>query len=359
MKSQNSESRLKFRKHLVVRCLTKKYYGMGHFRRCQTLAEELRKHNYDIHFIISKNEIVQRELDSKKLHYSIISNTSNIDKEFNAISKIMIEKKYKIILIDMRQFGEQLSRKLNEKKFKIIAIDDAWIKKIYADMIFNGTMVKKYHKYTRIKKNCKIFTGTKYFIIKNSFVKFRKKRNDIQNKSHYNVVISTGGTDPNKVNSLILSSILSIPSIKIRVIVGPYSKNIKNIIKTSQTHNNIKTIFSPKKIWKEFQKADIVISNAGNTLFELAVQEIPTIAIAAEEHQEPYGKKFSSKGFGMYIGLWKKVKATKIRNILLFCLSDKTIRKKISKNGRRIIDGKGSNRVVMEINKQVKKWTKC
>ena len=52
----------------------------------------------------------------------------------------------------------------------------------------------------------------------------------------------------------------------------------------------------------------MVISNAGNTLFELAVQKVPTICIPAIEHQVPYARFFQTNGFGINLGLWNNVK---------------------------------------------------
>jgi len=336
-------------KTIVFRCITLEHLGFGHFNRCLTLAKELKKYNLKSHFLITKNEKVIKKLKSNEFLYTILPFNTNIHNESKKISSFMLDNRFSILILDMREFGEKITRELQEFSFKIIMIDDAWTKKAYADIIFNVTNISKYHIYKKINKNCKIYTGGKYFIMETYFHKNQKNIKTIKPKKTYNIIISIGGSDPNNVTYLILKSIIGLSNIRIKIILGPYYKKMKEISKLIKNHPYNQIIISPSKIGYEFKKADIVFSNAGNTLFELASQNIPTISICADEHQIPYSKKFNSKGFGIHLGLWKKIKPKKIQNSLITTLNDAKLRKKISKSGSRIIDGKGVQRIAKKI----------
>ena len=104
-----------------------------------------------------------------------------------------------------------------------------------------------------------------------------------------------------------------------------------------------------KNIWLYFSKADVAISNSGNTLFEFAVIGIPTICISAVKHQIPYGDLFASKGFAVHLGFWKKVTNQAVTNKLNLLLKNRKMRKKMSFMGNKIMDGKGLKIVVNEI----------
>ncbi len=342
----------KLNNDIVIRCLTKPYYGLGHFRRCLTLANELQHIGYQVHFIVTKNKIVEKELQNNFQFFTIPS-FSKPELESKTISDIINTHNYEWLIIDMREFGENISKELMNKIHTVL-IDDAWTKNVYSNLIFNGTMIKKYHNYHKINKNSKIFTGTSFFIIDKSFLKHKKKSSEIIKKKQYNVTISTGGTDPNNVTLLVIKSIISIPNINIKIVIGPYSKSLNKISQIIKNKKNVQIILSPKKIWNTFKKADIIISNAGSTLFELATQNIPTLSIAAEEHQISYAKFFSSKGFSIYLGFWRSLNSNKISKILSNTLYNRSTRIQISKQGHKIIDGKGVINVAKEIDRSIK-----
>ena len=49
------------------------------------------------------------------------------------------------IIVDMREYGEKLTKQISNNFFKIILLDDGWCNLLYADIIFNGTVLKKIH----------------------------------------------------------------------------------------------------------------------------------------------------------------------------------------------------------------------
>ena len=176
---------------------------------------------------------------------------------------------------------------------------------------------------------------------------------DIKQKSKYCIVVSLGGSDPHGLTFKILDSICDLGNIDIRVILGPLVK--QKIKRLEYKRKNVSFIESPKLIWNEFKKADLVISNAGNTLFELAVQKVPTICIPAIEHQVPYARFFQTNGFGINLGLWNNVKNKDVKNTVNKILSDLALRKKMNSQGDKIIDGKGLFRVIQIIESHIKR----
>ena len=267
--------------------------------------------------------------------------------------KLLNKKNLKFLILDAREKGEALSKKISTSDVQVFLLDDAWVNEAWANIIINGTMIKKYQKYKKLNQNSKIFLGTKYFIIDKNFLKNKKMFKDIKQKSKYCIVVSLGGSDPHGLTFKILDSICDLGNIDIRVILGPLVK--QKIKRLEYKRKNVSFIESPKLIWNEFKKADLVISNAGNTLFELAVQKVPTICIPAIEHQVPYARFFQTNGFGINLGLWNNVKNKDVKNTVNKILSDLALRKKMNSQGDKIIDGKGLFRVIQIIESHIKR----
>jgi len=339
---------------IAIRCITETAKGYGNLYRSITLSESLRKKGHDILFIITKNQKASKELKTRNFSFTTIPHFRSKVKECKKISKLLILRKVQTIVIDMREYSEKMSRELKKNDLRVILLDDAWCKNAYADLIFNGTFIKKFLHYKKINTDVKLFLGSKYFIADEQFLKHRKKINEIYDKMKYHVVISIGGSDPRNLSSLILKSISSLPKIDITIVCGPFFKQRSKITKISKQTKNITIISSPKNIWKIFQKADVVISNAGNTLFELSIMRIPTLCIPMIKHQEPYVKEFISRGFAISLGKPSILNQGIIQNKLKNVLNDKQLRKNMYLAASEIMDGKGLSRVVLQITKFLK-----
>jgi len=150
---------------IVIRCITDPLKGFGNFNRCFTLATELEKLGYNFFFVID-NKAVIKLLKNKKWSYQIIPKFHSRLTESKFLIKLMKKKKFNTILIDMREYGEEISFHIYKSNLKVIMLDDAWTKNVYADIIINGTNVKKYHEYRIINKSSKLCVGPKYWISK-------------------------------------------------------------------------------------------------------------------------------------------------------------------------------------------------
>ncbi len=341
---------------IAIRCIGSTKKGFGNFNRSLTLAEELRKKKYTILFLIDKNPQIINELLKRKFQYIVFSKFNSLHRESVFIIDLLNKKNLNFLILDSREKGEILSKFFfMMSKIKTILLDDAWVNEAWADLIINGTMIKQYQKYIKFNKNSKIFVGTKYFILNKSFSENKKIIKEIKEKNKYDVVISMGGSDPHGLTFKILNSICGLDNIRIKVILGPLMKD--NIQQYEYDKKSVLFVKSPKFIWNNFKKADLVISNAGNTLFELATQSIPTICIPVIEHQVPYAKFFHTNGFAINLGFWKNVKNKDIEKNVIKLLNNTDKRKKMSSKGNEIIDGNGLFRVIKIIEFFSKKFT--
>jgi len=345
---------IQMKKQIAIRCITKKTKGYGNFTRSLTIGESLRKYGFKIIFLINQNSVIINELQKKKFQFSIIPNSISYKIEPKFISNFLKFNNINSIILDMREYGEFLSNQIKKVGFNVIVIDDAFCKAVNADLLFNGTLPPKNFKYKKLNRNSNFYVGPKYFLAKEEFRRYRKKLSDIKNKKKYNVVISIGGADPTNLTLSVLNAASDLPNIHTTVIMGPFFKFKSKIEKFVRKHSNIKLKSSPSKIWEEFNKADIVISKSGVTLFELALLRVPTICIVGFKHEEPNAKLFEKRKFCINLGFQNSVNEDKIRYTILRLIENKKKRKNMSKSGGKIIDGKGVLRTQNLIAKFIK-----
>ena len=329
------------KKLIAIRCIGDHSHGYGHFSRCLAIANYFSKKNYSIVFLINDNVYLKKELSKTKLNFFIVPRFRNIISEGNFLKKFILENNISCLIIDMKEFSEKLSREIQNCKCLTAVIDDSSVTGVYSDILLNGTPIKQYHNYKLHNKRSRLLIGSKYFLTNLAFSQTEKKLSEIKFKKKYKVVVSCGGTDVNNLTWKIIKEIITLSNLQIQVIIGPLMK--KNI-PTNHLTKDIKIINSPKKIWTIFNKSDLVICTSGSTLFELAIQGIPCINIAAVKHQVAYGKDFSNFGFGVYMGFWKQMNFSKFSPLLKEYLFDSIKRKKMSSAGKKLVDGRGLER---------------
>jgi len=341
----------KKKQKILIRCLTEPSKGFGHLSRCLVLSKSLQNF-FEIEFLINKNPNAINKLRKKNIKFTIIPKKFNFRNEHKFIQNILISNKIDLIIFDMREYSDYLIKNLYSN-VKSISLDDAWSNKAYADLIFNVTNIPEYHKYEIKNLKSKLFLGTKYYLAEENFLKNQIRYSDIKSKKKYRVTISLGGSDPSNFSFKVLKSLQNFKNISITVIFGSFFKpnlELNDYLKK----NKICVVYDSPNIWKSFRTSDIVISNGGNTLFELAIMHIPTITIAMHKHQIPYCNSFQSLGFGIYIGYWKNISLSKVQNSLNLLINNVSLRRKMFSNSKKIIDGKGLSRVIRIIKNYLK-----
>ena len=333
---------------ITIRCLTNPSKGFGNFSRCLNIAKSLNQKNCLISFVIDENEFVINELKKHKFDFVSIPLSKSIFDKTNLLKNYLKQNNSNLCIIDMREYGEILSKKLLNYNCKIVLFDDAWNKQVYADIIFNGTNVKSYHNYNIINKDSKLFLGPKYWIIDKNFKIFSKRSSLIKVKKKYSILITMGGSDKFNLTTRTVKSLMKINNIHISIIVGPFFSHTETLMKIISSKPNVTLYESPPKIWKIFSSADIAICTGGNTLFELACMGIPTLCIPSVIHEIKYAEEFKLQKFSLNLALREK-NMKHIKSTILNLISDIKLQKKMCISGQKIIDGKGLSRVTKEI----------
>jgi len=337
---------------LCFRCITDHKKGYGNFARSLLLAEEMKRRNFSIFFIIEKNSTVEILLEERKISFYRLTSSKSKIIETKKILKILQKNNCHNIILDMREYGEILSKKL-VKHVYVILIDDAWGKNVYANIIFNGTMIKKFHNYKIKNPNSQVFLGTDYWLCDQNFLRSQKTTHNIQNLKQPILTISMGGSDPDELTFIVYRSISHLSNIKIQIIIGPFFKKKLQLKNEVKNNKNTSVIVNPKNIWNKFSKSDLVISNAGSTLFELAILRLPVICISVVDHQIPYAKFFQRKGSVKYLGFKNIISEKKISLAVIDLLKNKSKRKTMFTACKSIIEGKGLFTVSSIIEKKI------
>ena len=353
------------KKNLFIRVDAGMQIGDGHFLRCLTLVDRLKKEFRQITFIsnqlpkhffqiIEKNDFKIYKIDGyshiqeEKIEMQLKKQL--IQKDFIQTKKII--EKYKNssnwLIVDHYGIDYVWEKNIRENIEKIIVIDDLANRKHDCDILIDQNFYKKMEKrYSKlIPSFCKQFLGPKFSLLRPEFLNARK---NLKRKNKFErILISFGGSDPSNETTKVLSAIIDLgKKYKIDVIVGTNNPNKKQIMKLCSKFPFCDFYEQVENISKYMKKADLALGAGGSTTWERCCLGLPTIVVNLSKDQEKITENLSK--IGCVINLGSAEKTTKLDYVkALNEINSKKLRK-ISKKCLVLVDGKGVKRIENKI----------
>ncbi|MBO7357230.1 MAG: glycosyltransferase, partial [Lachnospiraceae bacterium] len=177
------------------------------------------------------------------------------------------------------------------------------------------------------------------------------------------ILVTSGGTDEKRVLSNLMSDIFGpetkneLSQKKFRVVLGPlFDEDYKKFLKLYALKNeNVEMFDNITDLSDLMKEADLAISAAGTTLYELCASGVPTIAYSLAENQRNFVRDFEKEEIVKYSGDAEDVIELS-ENLQRECrnlIKDKNLRQQMSIKGRSMIDGKGAVRIAEAIMKTI------
>ena len=92
--------------------------------------------------------------------------------------------------------------------------------------------------------------------------------------------------------------------------------------------------------------ADVAISAAGITCWEMCFLGLPAVLIDVAENQTPVARELDRQGIAIHAGSSQQVTPEDIASRVKLLLASPELRAAMSERGRRLVDGKGPERVI-------------
>lgn len=319
---------------IIIRTDGNNLIGMGHIYRSITLAQEFKKFNAEICFIIGNNSSIFSKL--QKYGKCYISNNLET-KEIQIIQKLNPD----IIIIDLLKkffpFSKNYFLQIHSIG-KLVTIDFIGNENKYSDLTINYLFKPKIHSFDNA------YFGLKYAIIRKQFLRFRK--NFYIKKNVKSILILQGGADTHGFSLKIIKALSKIDkNIAITLVAGPAFLEWKKLLKLKKYFKNLKILHNISNMPKEMIKHDLAISAAGNSLLELLFLGIPTIIVCAERHEVDFAKYIHSQKLAIFLGFGHDLSQKKILIFTQSVILNYDLRKTLYSNSRKRIDIKGISRV--------------
>lgn len=290
-------------KNILFRADSSSIIGTGHIMRDLVLASKYKESN-----IIFATQNLDGNIDYKikESGYSLKRLNSNSLKELNILIKYYF---IDMIVIDNYEIDAKFESRLkkNNPKLKILCLDDTY-EKHNCDILINHNIGADKKKYKGlVPKNCKLKCGSKYTLIRDEFIKEKKRKI---------IFLAIGGADHSNINIKILKILSRFKHIKINLVTTTANKNLEKLKDFCDDKSWIKLHIDSSKIAKLMRKSDFAIVTPSVILNEVYFMKLPFIAIKTAKNQKDIYSYLKEKRFNVLEKLNSKKLVSKI-NLML------------------------------------------
>ena len=334
----------------------------GHVMRCMSIADELVSRGIAVVFLVSddnsKNIIITMNKNGYNYSFKNIevlnSDYKNPIAELDRLVSFINEADTEqiVFLADSYFIDNEYYRLLRKKAgkfFKICCIDDFGNEALDVDIVINYNISSTAARYIYAEK---LLTGTKYTPLRPQF-KNRKHAGSIDIK---NILISTGGSDNLHIIPPLVNGILhdtDLKSIeKITVITGLLNADKDKLNALSYKEPRLKLLFNVSDMASLMEEADVAVTAAGTTMYELCAVNTPSISIQTAQNQKAVIRDFIDKGLTFFAGnLLSENKTDVILEAVkgIKSLNEHEKRKSMSDKMAEYVDGRGAERIALEL----------
>jgi UDP-2,4-diacetamido-2,4,6-trideoxy-beta-L-altropyranose hydrolase len=338
---------------LVIRADANTNIGAGHVLRCLALAQAWQNEGRQVFYVsVEPPPWLEKRLRQEKIEIIPLDVPAGSQEDALQTAQLSKNQNASWVVIDGYHFDSLYHKTVKDSGSKLLALDDNGSPfHHYADFILNQNLHAQEILYPDREPYSRLLLGNRYVLLRKDFFPWRNWKRPCNPKPN-KILVTLGGGDHNNVTSKVITALQAISSPKTESIIvaggsNPHFEVLQAQVRKAGARFQIKrdAINLPELMaW-----ADIAISAAGSTAWELAFMMLPSLLLVLSKNQEPVAQQLDLKGIAINLNSPDDISIDGIVAAASRLLASVELRTTMSERGRRLIDGEGSQRVLMHL----------
>lgn len=335
---------------LLVRTDAGTQIGAGHFMRCLALAQVWQENGGTAIFLMAPGaEKLGRRLQPSNIRDVRLSSPPGSIADAKETSETALRHQSAWVALDGYQFSSDYQRALKDSIAHLLLFDDLGdADRYHADLLLNQNAYAKPEMYRNSAGDSTLLLGADYLLLRREFREWSRSDRQIVPRAR-NLLITFGGSDAENATGETLQALAMLPAspMNVRVLVGassPHHPELERL--AAKLPHSVEFETDTLRIAQEMAWADVAISAAGTTSWELAFMGLPSLLVTLAENQQGCAEYLDSHGIAVNLGWRHKVQPAKTAAALNALAADAEKRREMSSRGQALIDGLGADRVV-------------
>jgi len=348
---------------LIIRADATVAMGTGHVMRCIALAQAWQDAGGQAVFAVAEvTPAVRARLLSESCEIVSIAGTPGGADDAARTIAIAREQDASWLVLDGYQFGADYQVQLQRAGQHTLVVDDYCHAGHYpGDFVLNQNIGARAELYQDRAPHTRLLLGPRYALLRREFAAWRDWKRTVSPVCR-RVLMMLGGSDPENLTARVIDAIqlAGIEGLEATVAAGgsnPHIAELQNAADLCGLNRGLKIVLH-KDVTRPgdlMAAADVAVSAAGSTCWELCLLGLPSLVIDVAENQTVVAQDLHRQGCAIHIGD-RTVSASRIAEGLRSLVESLGLRESLARRSRELVDGYGAMRVVSAMRGMRELW---
>lgn len=335
---------------LLVRADGSAQTGMGHVMRCLTLARRLQENiPLEARFATREGTEAVAWIRRHGFPVEIVPVEAKGPGEIAWMGETLRARRTDLVITDLREFVPGILEAIREEGPLCITIDEWGEKRIPSDLLTNGTIVPAWHHY-QLKGDVRCLIGAEYALLERPFEQAHEALRPAGHPAP-RLLIALGGDDPFFLTQKTLRILEQVRHpLEVTVVIGPAFTDGTDIrAAAGRSRHPVKVLENTPHMAELMAGSDLAVTAGGLIALELACAGTPGFIFCEVDHQLDTAAVLEQEGAAVGWGLGDRVDESLAARDVAELIEDEGRKQRMSRDGRRLLDGKGCARVTRAI----------
>jgi UDP-2,4-diacetamido-2,4,6-trideoxy-beta-L-altropyranose hydrolase len=334
-------------KSCLIRADASSRMGTGHVMRCLALAEAWQSAEGRVVFFHAETTgALKQRLRNRGMTMEQGSFTPGSAQDATqTIAQARVQGALWVVA-DGYHFGTAWQQQIKDAGLRLLLMDDyGHAGHYHADYVLNQNPAIDSGVYQSCEPGTRLLLGPQYALLRPEFLDWQHWKREVPAVGR-KVLVTLGGADPDNVTAKAIRALNDL-DVQSKVVVGgsnPHLEQIKSEIKNR--NSEIELVVDAANMPELMAWADCAIAAGGTTSLELAFMGLPSLVQTLADNQRDIAAKIHEVGIGRSLGWHAAIPSDAIAMELSELLLDQSVRERMSRCGRDLVDGLGAQRVV-------------
>lgn len=340
-------------KHLlIIRADADGLIGSGHVMRSLALAQEWRKQGGEVVFFgrVTAESLAER-IQAAGCRFQPLPVTHPVSADADMEAMIAWAGREKAepdwLVLDGYHFDPASHDAIRAIGWSLLVVDDyAHLPGYHADILLNPNAYAGDLPYTTNAETLRLL-GVRYLPLRQEFRQDRAEKHAVVAQGR-RILITMGGADPDNAGGLVLAALAAMDrsDLEVKIVVGPLNPHGPSLQEQLAGLSFQGEVLSPVTTMAPLMRwADLAVSAAGSTCWELAALGVPMLVTVLADNQERVAASLEEHGVALNLGWFHGWQPEQVAAMTGDLLADHDKRQQMSQRGRQLVDGRGCERL--------------
>jgi UDP-2,4-diacetamido-2,4,6-trideoxy-beta-L-altropyranose hydrolase len=331
---------------LLIRADASAAIGTGHVMRCLALAQAWQDAGGSAVFAMAQStESIRARLASESCEIVDVAGAADDLRQTVSLAR---ERNCEWVVVDGYQLDGDYQYALKAAGQKVLFLDDYGHSQHYAaDLVLNQNVSASPTLYSNRRPETRLLLGPRYATLRREFRPWSIWERKLLPSCH-RLLVMMGGSDQANVTATVIEGLrrAAIAELDVTVLVGGSNPHFSELHALAASSGlKIQLLRDASNVGEIMAAADIAISAAGSTCWELCLLGLPSLLIDVADNQSEVAKALHQRGCAVHIGD-HAVSAEIVSKKLKWLAENHELRQSLARRSRELVDGKGATRVI-------------